>query len=70
MSINHASRIALVTGATRGIGFETVRQLATSGVHVLLAGRARGKAGEASLKLQSEGLMVEAIALDVTRPTR
>ncbi|HEY0661141.1 MAG TPA: SDR family oxidoreductase [Lysobacter sp.] len=68
MSINHASRIALVTGAARGIGFETVRQLATSGVHVLLAGRDRGKAVEASLKLQSEGLMVEAIALDVTQP--
>jgi NAD(P)-dependent dehydrogenase (short-subunit alcohol dehydrogenase family) len=67
MSIQNASRIALVTGATRGIGFETVRQLATSGVHVLLAGRDRGKAVEASLKLQSEGLMVEAIALDVTQ---
>ncbi|HEV8695875.1 MAG TPA: SDR family oxidoreductase, partial [Lysobacter sp.] len=36
-------------------------------VHVLLAGRDRSKAVEASLKLQSEGLPVEAIALDVTR---
>lgn len=32
-------RIALVTGATRGIGLETCRQLAEAGVHVLLAGR-------------------------------
>ncbi len=63
---SHASKIALVTGATRGIGFETARQLATAGVHVLLAGRDRGKAVEAALKLQSEGLAAEAITLDVT----
>ena len=68
MSSQNVSKIALVTGATRGIGFETVRQLASNGVHVLLAGRDRDKAVEASLKLQSEGLSVEAIALDVTRP--
>ena len=59
-------KIALVTGATRGIGLETVRQLAETGVHVLLAGRDRGKAVDAALKLQSQGLPVEAIALDVT----
>ncbi|RPE80181.1 SDR family oxidoreductase [Vulcaniibacterium tengchongense] len=61
------SRVALVTGATRGIGFETVRQLARAGVHTLLAGRDRAKAVEAALRLQGEGLPVEAIALDVTR---
>ena len=59
-------KISLVTGATRGIGLETVRQLAETGVHVLLAGRDRGKAVDAALKLQSQGLPVEAIALDVT----
>jgi NAD(P)-dependent dehydrogenase (short-subunit alcohol dehydrogenase family) len=61
-----APRIALVTGATRGIGLETVRQLASSGVHTLLAGRDRAKAVDAVLKMQAEGLPVEAIALDVT----
>lgn len=66
MANPHASKIALVTGATRGIGLETVRQLAGEGVHVLLAGRDRGKAVEAALQLQAEGLPVEAIALDVT----
>src|SRR5688572_12600734 len=67
MSSTNSSKIALVTGGTRGIGFETARQLASNGVHVLLAGRDRAKAVEASLKLQSEGLPVEAIALDVTQ---
>jgi NAD(P)-dependent dehydrogenase (short-subunit alcohol dehydrogenase family) len=62
----HHDKIALVTGATRGIGLETVRQLATQGVHTLLAGRDRSRAVEAALKLQAEGLPVEAIALDVT----
>ena len=66
MSVQNINKIALVTGATRGIGLETVRQLASQGVHVLLAGRDRAKAVDASLKLQSEGLRVEAIALDVT----
>jgi NAD(P)-dependent dehydrogenase (short-subunit alcohol dehydrogenase family) len=66
MSSKNSSKVALVTGGTRGIGFETARQLAGNGVHVLLAGRDRNKAVEASLKLQSEGLTVEAIALDVT----
>jgi len=59
-------RIALVTGATRGIGAETVRQLAQAGVHVLLAGRRREAAVEQALKLQAEGLPVEALQLDVT----
>jgi len=60
-----SQKIDLVTGATRGIGLETVRQLAQQNVHVLLAGRDRAKATEAALKLQQEGLPVEAIALDV-----
>ncbi|HYG05432.1 MAG TPA: SDR family oxidoreductase [Stenotrophomonas sp.] len=64
--MNNSQKIALVTGATRGIGLETVRQLAKAGVHTLLAGRNRERAVEAALKLQAEGLPVEAIALDVT----
>ncbi|MBW8375953.1 SDR family NAD(P)-dependent oxidoreductase, partial [Stenotrophomonas sp.] len=58
-------KIALVTGATRGIGLETVRQLAQAGVHTLLAGRKRDIAVAEALKLQAEGLPVEAIQLDV-----
>ena len=63
---SHQNKIALVTGATRGIGAETVRQLAQAGVHTLLAGRKRETAVEQALKLQAEGLPVEALQLDVT----
>lgn len=66
--MNTASKIALVTGATRGIGRETVRQLAEAGVHVLLAGRDLDRATAAAAALKGEGLPVEAIALDVTDP--
>jgi NAD(P)-dependent dehydrogenase (short-subunit alcohol dehydrogenase family) len=61
------TKIALITGANKGIGFETARQLAKSGgVHVILAARDRAKGVAAALTLQGEGLDVEALALDVT----
>lgn len=59
-------KIALVTGATRGIGLETVRQLAGHGIHVFLAGRNQDKAIEATQSLCDQGLDVEPIVLDVT----
>lgn len=65
-SSNGANKVALVTGATRGIGLETVRQLAAAGVHTLLAGRDGAKAVDTAQKLQADGLPVEAIELDVT----
>jgi len=62
------SRIALVTGANKGLGFETSRQLAKMGIFVLMGSRnmTRGKA--AAKALQKDGLLVEFIRLDVTRP--
>ncbi|MFI4981772.1 MAG: SDR family oxidoreductase [Nevskiales bacterium] len=60
-----SEKIALITGGNKGIGFETARQLAKTGVHVIIGSRDRKKGVEASLKLQGEGLAVEALAIDV-----
>lgn len=58
-------KVALVTGANKGLGFEMSRQLAQQGLTVLLAARKLQAAEEAATILQNEGLRAEAIALDV-----
>lgn len=61
-------RVALVTGAYRGIGLEVTRQLARRGFKVVLTARDTGKAEAAAKDLRRQGLDVFAAALDVTDP--
>jgi len=63
-----AVRIALVTGANKGLGFETSRQLAQQGITVLMAGRSSTRGKAAANKLRDEGLNAQFIQLDVTKP--
>lgn len=58
-------KVALVTGANRGIGFETVRQLAQRGVTVLLGARDKAKGEEAAQRLQGEDLDVRFLQVDL-----
>ncbi len=57
--------IALITGASKGIGLEMSRQLAQQGVTAIVAARKLEAAASAATKLKNEGLKAEAIALDI-----
>ncbi|MEW9527259.1 SDR family oxidoreductase [Microbispora sp. NPDC049125] len=61
-------RIALVTGANKGIGFAVARALAADGMTVLLAARDPGRGDEATAALRAEGLDVHRLTLDVSEP--
>jgi len=60
------TKIALITGANRGIGLETARQLGEQGYTVLVAARSLKKAEDAVLELKKDGIeRAIAITLDV-----
>ena len=64
---NHHQRVALVTGANRGIGFAISRQLAQKGIAVVMSARDLNKGQAACSRLNREGLDVgHTLQLDVT----
>jgi NAD(P)-dependent dehydrogenase (short-subunit alcohol dehydrogenase family) len=58
-------KTALITGANRGIGFETARQLGQQGIKVLVGARSEESGKEAESKLKNEGFDAEFVLLDV-----
>jgi NAD(P)-dependent dehydrogenase (short-subunit alcohol dehydrogenase family) len=50
---DQTGRLAIVTGANSGIGFETARALATKGARVILACRSEGKGNDAVARLKN-----------------
>jgi NAD(P)-dependent dehydrogenase (short-subunit alcohol dehydrogenase family) len=64
---NQTGRVALVTGANRGLGFETCRRLAQCGFRVILTSRDSQQGVEATSVLCAEGLDITHHLLDVTK---
>ena len=63
---NLRGKVALVTGANKGIGLEIARQLAQQGGTVLIGARDEQRGQEAAKTLQNEGAEAHFIHLDVT----
>lgn len=61
-----SKRIILITGANKGIGFETARQLGREGHTVLVGARDAAKAEGAVAQLAKEGITAYPVVLEVT----
>jgi 3-oxoacyl-[acyl-carrier protein] reductase len=59
-------RVALITGATRGIGYEIALKLAKRGINLALAGRADEKLSEVVEKVKALGVDAIAIKCDLS----
>ena len=62
------TRVALITGANRGIGFEIARQLARLGIIAVIGSRDLAKGQQAAEGFKSEGLDAPVVQLDVDDP--
>jgi NAD(P)-dependent dehydrogenase (short-subunit alcohol dehydrogenase family) len=68
MANDRSGKIALITGANKGIGFEVARQLGAQAITVLVAARNPELGEAAATKLRAAGADARFIELDVTRP--
>src|SRR5579883_2015134 len=57
-------KVAVVTGAARGLGFEIAKGLARAGAAVTINGRDAGRLSEAAAAASREGVALETAAFD------
>jgi len=63
----HDGKVAFITGANRGLGLETARELGKLGIVVVLGSRESEKGEAAAAKLRDEGITAESLGFDVTK---
>jgi NAD(P)-dependent dehydrogenase (short-subunit alcohol dehydrogenase family) len=61
-----ASRVALVTGASRGIGYATARALAKQGAHIVAVARTQGGLEELDDEIRKDGGSATLVPLSLT----
>jgi NAD(P)-dependent dehydrogenase (short-subunit alcohol dehydrogenase family) len=66
MGISLASRIALVTGASRGLGYATARALAKAGAHIIAVARTQGGLEELDDEIRKLGGTATLVPLSLT----
>jgi NAD(P)-dependent dehydrogenase (short-subunit alcohol dehydrogenase family) len=66
MHMAQEKKVALITGANRGIGFETAKQLGEKGITVVVGARTAQSAEETAAKLKSQGIDAYGVQLEVT----
>ncbi len=59
-------KIALITGASKGLGFETALQLGKKGFTVIVTARTQHKSNEAAAKLKTKDIDALGVQLDVS----
>src|SRR6266446_6193682 len=60
-------KVAFITGANRGLGLETARELGKLGIVVVLGSRDSKKGEAAAAKIRDEGITAESLGFDVTK---
>jgi NAD(P)-dependent dehydrogenase (short-subunit alcohol dehydrogenase family) len=60
-------KVAFITGANRGVGLETARELGKQGIVVVLGSRDPKKGETAAAKLREEGITAESLGFDVNK---
>jgi NAD(P)-dependent dehydrogenase (short-subunit alcohol dehydrogenase family) len=66
MTLPLANRLALVTGASRGIGYATARALARRGAHIVAVARTQGGLEELDDEIRKEGGSATLVPLNLT----
>ncbi len=61
-------KVAFITGANRGLGLQTARELGKLGIVVVIGSRDPEKGKTAAATLRSEGIAAESLRCDVTKP--